>query len=77
MKAGAGEPSGQPAAVTWAGVQMKKVAVPSTSPFVPLNVAVSVTSSPNLLKSTPRLSHPATEAKMSRAWKVWLTGLRK
>ena len=36
-------PDGQPAAVTWAGVQMKNVTEPDAGPSLPDSVAVSVT----------------------------------
>ncbi len=45
-------PDGQPAAVTWAGVQMKNVTLPEAGPSVPDSVAVSVTVPP---KSTDAL----------------------
>ena len=39
-------PVGQPAAVTWLGVQMKNLTVPDAGPSLPDNVAVSVTVPP-------------------------------
>ena len=39
-------PTGQPAAVIWAGVQMKNVTVPEAGPSLPDSVAVSVTVPP-------------------------------
>ena len=39
-------PTGQPAAVTWAGVQMKNATVPEAGPSLPDSVAVSLTVPP-------------------------------